>query len=159
MKPYSTPSEPIAKDVYIAAPRHIVYAFLTDPAKVAQWFGIDPQLDPRPGGLFRITFDREGAENVARGEYVEAVPHSKVAFTWGFEREGHAVPAGSTLVEITLEPEGDGTRLRLIHRDLTGEQREMHDAGWRRYVARLKIAAEGGEPGPDAIADKSIQHR
>ena len=59
----------------------------------------------------------------------------------------------------TLEPEGDGTRLRLIHRDLTGEQREMHDAGWRRYVARLKIAAEGGEPGPDAIADKSIQHR
>jgi hypothetical protein len=25
MRPHSTPSEPIAKDVYIAAPPHIVY--------------------------------------------------------------------------------------------------------------------------------------
>lgn len=149
-------SEPITKDVYIAAPRHIVYAFLTEPAKAAQWFGIDPQLDPRPGGMFRMTFDRLGAENAARGEYREAVPYSKVAFTWGFEREGHAVPVGSTLVEITLEPEGDGTRLRLIHRDLTGEQRTLHDAGWGHYAARLKIAAEGWEPRPDVLADQAF---
>jgi uncharacterized protein YndB with AHSA1/START domain len=159
MKPYGTPSEPIAKDVYIAAPPHIVYSFLTEPAKIAVWFGSDSQLDPRRGGIFRMRFDRPDGTNVARGAYLEAVPYSKVAFTWGFEREGHAVPVGSTLVEITLEPEGDGTRLRLIHRDLSGEQRELHDAGWDHYVARLKIAAEGGEPEPDPLVDESIQHR
>jgi uncharacterized protein YndB with AHSA1/START domain len=141
MRPSGTPSEPITKDVYIAAPPRIVYSFLTEPAKMAIWFGKDPELDPCPGAIFRMSFDLPDATNVARGAFLEAVPHSKVAFTWGFE------------------PEGDGTRLRLIHRDLAGEQRELHDAGWDHYVARLKIAAEGGELPPDVLADQNIQYR
>jgi uncharacterized protein YndB with AHSA1/START domain len=155
MEPHDAPGEPIAKDIYIAAPPQIVYTYLTEPAKMAQWIGIDPQLDPRPGGIFRVSPNRV---DVIRGTYLEAVPHSKVTFTWGFEGVGHAVPAGSTVVEITLQPEGDGTRLHLMHRNLSAEQRELHDSGWSHYVARLKIAAEGGIPEPDPLADPSIHH-
>jgi hypothetical protein len=53
-------------------------------------------------------------------------------------------------VEIELEPEGDGTRLRFTHRDLpSAESAESHTQGWDHYLERLKIAAGGGDPGVD----------
>jgi uncharacterized protein YndB with AHSA1/START domain len=145
----------IAKDVYIDAPPETVYAFLTEPAKIAQWIGTDIDVDPRPGGIFRIVPNRV---DVIRGTYLEAVPFSKVTFTWGFEGEGHEVPAGSTVVEITLRAEGAGTRLNLVHRELHGEWRDDHDAGWDHYLARVKIAAEGGRSEPDPYADPAHRH-
>jgi uncharacterized protein YndB with AHSA1/START domain len=145
----------IRKDVFIDAPPHVVYAYLTDPAKMTLWIGTDVVLDPRPGGIFRVV---PNVIDVIRGTFVEAVPSSKVSFTWGFEGEGHAVPAGSTVVEITLEPEGAGTRLRLTHRDLTGDEHDKHDAGWEHYLARIAIAASGGTPEPDPFADPNHRH-
>jgi Activator of Hsp90 ATPase homolog 1-like protein len=68
------------------------------------------------------------------------------------------VPAGSTPVEIDLTPEGNGTRLRLVHRELPPESRERHDLGWSHYLGRLKTVSEGGEPGPDPFADPSVRH-
>jgi len=121
----------------------VVYTFLIRPAKVAQWIGTAVDIDPQPGGIVRIV------PNGIRGTFLTLEPNAKVSFTWGYEGEGHAVPAGSTVVEITLTPEGGGTRLRLVHRNLTGESRAGHDRGWDHYVARIKIAAEGGTPGPD----------
>lgn len=61
----------------------------------------------------------------------------------------HAIPPGSTRVEVTLEPEGDGTLVRLRHFDLPEQAREMHGQGWELYLGRLGIAAAGGDPGPD----------
>jgi uncharacterized protein YndB with AHSA1/START domain len=145
----------IAKDLYIEAPPHIVYSFLTDPSKISEWIGTEIDVDPRPGGIFRIVPNRV---DVIRGTYLEVEANAKVSFTWGFEGEGHAVPAGSTVVEITLRPEGTGTRLNLIHRNLTGEWRDKHDAGWNHYVQRIKIAAEGGPLEADPFADPSVRH-
>ncbi|HVP18514.1 MAG TPA: SRPBCC domain-containing protein, partial [Spirochaetia bacterium] len=61
------------------------------------------------------------------------------------------VPAGSTIVEIDLIPQGEGTLLRLTHRNLPpdADVRSTHDYGWSHHFGRLKIAAEGGDPGPD----------
>ena len=129
----------IAKDVYIDAPPETVYAFLTEPEKIVQWIGTEADADPRPGGIFRIVPERF---NVIRGTYLEAVPSSKVTFTWGFEGEGHEVPAGSTVVEITLTAEGRGTRLNLVHRELHGEWQADHDRGWDDCLSQMKIAAE-----------------
>ena len=145
----------IEKDVYIDAPPAIVYAFLTEPAKIAQWIGTEIEVDPRPGGIFRIVPNRV---DVIRGTYLEAVPSSKVTFTWGFEGEGHEVPAGSTVVEITLRAEGEGTRLNLVHRELHGKWRDDHDAGWDHYLARVKTVAEGGRSEPDPFADPAHRH-
>jgi uncharacterized protein YndB with AHSA1/START domain len=145
----------IEKEIYIEAPPEVVYGFLTEAAKMTQWIGTDVELDPRPGGVFRVV---PNLVDVIRGEFLEAVPYSKVSFTWGFEGDGQGVPPGSTVVEITLEPEGAGTRLRLTHRDLSGESREKHDAGWDHYLARITIAAEGGAAEPDPFANPSHRH-
>ena len=81
----------------IAAPREEVFVFLTDPDKYTEWMGEAVELDPRPGGVYRV---RMNSDRVALGEYVEVDPPSRVVFTWGWEGDG-AVPPGSTRVEIT----------------------------------------------------------
>jgi uncharacterized protein YndB with AHSA1/START domain len=96
--------------------------------------GVGAELDPRPGGRYRIDVD---GEHVAVGEYREVDPPRRVLMTWGWE--GHvAVPPGSTLVEITLTPDGQGTVLRLRHTGLqTYEERQTHRGGWSLYTGKL----------------------
>lgn len=50
-----------------------------------------------------------------------------------WERSG----AGSPTVEITLEPDGDGTLLQLVHRDLPPEEAPRHGEGWEHYLPLL----------------------
>ncbi len=142
-------------EVWIAAPPEAVFPFLTDPARLLRWIGVAATIEPAPGGLFRV--DMNGRD-VARGAYVEVVPPRRVSFTWGWEGGGHGIPPGTTTVTIELEPERGGTRLRLRHEGLRGDNRARHAHGWRHYVARLKTAAEGGEPGPDPFATPEVAH-
>jgi uncharacterized protein YndB with AHSA1/START domain len=111
--------------------------------------GTEAELDPTPGGAYRV---RINARHVARGEYVEVVPHERVVFTWGWEEEGNPVPPGSSTVEVTLTPESDGTLLRLVDCGLSAEAVAAHEHGWEHFVVRLATAASGGDPGPDPWA-------
>jgi uncharacterized protein YndB with AHSA1/START domain len=148
-------AEPIVKEIYIDAPPRIVFEFLTDPVKMVRWMGIRAEVEPKPGGIYFL--DPNGRD-VIRGSYVEVVPHSKIVFTWGWEDPGHSVPAGSTIVEVNLKPEGKGTHLRLVHRELPPEARDKHEFGWAHYLRRLKTISEGGDPGVDPLADLSVKH-
>ena len=128
-----------------------MFPFLTDPDKITRWKGIDARLEPVPGGLYRVNVT---GGNHAVGEYVVVDPPRRVVFTWGWEGQEqsqgpHAVSPGSSRVEISLEPDGDGTLVRLRHLDLPEESREIHGQGWDLYLGRLAIAAAGGDPGPD----------
>lgn len=142
-------SDAVEREVRIAARPETVFPFFTDPSKMILWKGISADLEPRPGGIYRV--DMNGRD-VARGEYVEVVPYSRVVFTWGWEAEGNPVPPGSSTVEVSLIPDGDGTIVRLRHLGLPVEQRKDHGEGWNHYMARLVIAAEGRDPGPDPWA-------
>ncbi|MBW3605755.1 MAG: SRPBCC domain-containing protein [Actinobacteria bacterium] len=63
------------------------------------------------------------------------------------------LPSGSTIVEIDLEQDGDGTLIRLTHRDMPADHADMHRVGWEHYLRRLAVCAAGGDPGPDPGAD------
>lgn len=52
-------------------------------------------------------------------------------------------------VEVELEPDGDGTLVRLTHRDLPADTFGDHRAGWEHYLDRLAVLAAGSDPGPD----------
>jgi uncharacterized protein YndB with AHSA1/START domain len=150
--------DPVVKEVFIDAPPSIVFQFLTDPAKMIRWMGIRAEIDPRPGGMYWL--DPNGRDFI-RGEYVEVIPDSRIVFTWGWEKPSEgmpAVPAGSTQVEIDLQPEAGGTRIRLIHRQLPPDAKERHEIGWAHYLGRLRAVSEGSEPGPDPYADLSVRH-
>jgi uncharacterized protein YndB with AHSA1/START domain len=134
-------------EVRIDAPPETVFAFFTDPAKLTRWKGRRASLDPRPGGVYRC----EMGESVARGEYVEVSPPTRVVFTWGWEAGRHGVAPGASRVEVTLEPDGTGTRVRLVHTALPPERRDSHRKGWTHYLGRLALAASGRDPGPDPL--------
>src|SRR6266511_1718127 len=129
----------------IEAPREEVFVYLTDPDRYTRWMGMAAELDPRPGGVYRV---RMNSDTVALGAYVAVEPPSRVVFTWGWEVDT-ADPPGSTAVEITLRDDGEGTILRLRHSGFTtDEAAATHRAGWAMYVERLSVATPGGDPGP-----------
>ena len=123
----------------IEAPPEVVFSYLTDSARFAQWMGVGAELDPRPGGRYRIDVD---GVLIAVGEYREVGPPHRLVMSWGWD--GHpTVPPGSTTVEITLTPERGATLLRLRHLGLpTEDERRSHADGWKNYTGHLaKIAA------------------
>ncbi|MGH2796275.1 MAG: SRPBCC family protein [Thermoleophilaceae bacterium] len=133
----------IEVELHLDATPTRVFPYFTDPVLYAQWQGIRAELDPRPGGHFRVWMDDD---RVAEGTYLEVDPPHRLAFTWGWRRDAH-VPPGSTTVEITLEPAGDGTRLLLRHSGLPDEASAlMHDQGWVMFGARLRSVIRGETP-------------
>ena len=139
----------IVREVRIEAPPDEVFPFFTDPERMIVWKAVEATLDPRPGGVFRINVT---GHDVARGEFVEIDPPRRVVFTFGWEAEGSPEPPGSTTVEVTLVPDGEGTLLRLVHSGVPDEIRGGSAGGWDHYLRRLTVAAEGGDPGPDPWA-------
>jgi uncharacterized protein YndB with AHSA1/START domain len=144
--------EVIEREVRIDASPETVFEFFVDPEKMTQWKGRRADLDPQPGGIYRVEINDQA---VARGEYVAVEPPDRVVFTWGWEGQEsgpHAVAPGSSRVEISLQPDGDGTIVRLRHFDLPEESLEIHGQGWDLYLGRLAVVAAGGDPGPDPTA-------
>jgi len=147
-----TPARPSETDglteheIRIAAAPEIVFAYFTDPAKMVQWMGTEATLDPRPGGVCRIS---PAGHEAMLGEYVEVDPPRRVAFTWGWESAIFATPPQSSLVEVSLTPDGGGTIVQLVHRRLHPQALAVHRAGWNHYLQRLALVATGADAGVD----------
>lgn len=136
----------VRREVQIAAPPATVFAFLTDPEKIVRWLGTESTLEPHAGGLYLVNV---GGEHMARGRFTEVIPVHRLAYTFGWDKR-EKVPPGSTTIEIDLVDQGEGTLLRLTHNGLPdAEECAGHEKGWTHYLARLAIAAAGGDPGPD----------
>jgi len=97
-------------------------------------------LDPRPGGEFTLFF----GSNAVRGRYLELDRPRRLVISWGRGGSAEFPPEASTL-EVTLEPEGDGTRVSIVHSGLPEPEAPKHAAGWRSYLVRLAAVAPGGE--------------
>ena len=141
----------IERDVFIEAPPETVFEYLTDAGKMMRWMGVDVALDPKPNGIFMCNVD---GENVARGNFVEVSPPERVVFTWGWDG-GESLPPGKSTIEITLEPKDRGTMLRMVHSGLPEPTVGPHGEGWEHFIARLIIAAAGGDPGRDPWVKES----
>lgn len=150
----ATEPDAVQQEIRIAAPPETVFPFFTDPEKMLRWKEIEAALDPRPGGMYRVNIT---GKDVARGKYVEVPPPSRVVFTWGWEEEGNPVPLGSSTVEVTLTPDGDGTLVRPTHRGLPPDARAPHGEGWAHFLPRLATVAAGGDPGPDPWATSAMR--
>jgi uncharacterized protein YndB with AHSA1/START domain len=137
----------LVREMLIDARPETVFELLTVPHRHLEWQGTEADLDPRPGGVYRV---RVGGNHDAVGEFVEVVPNEKVVFTFGWDAPGHPIGPGSTTVEYTLHAEGDKTRVRLVHRGLPDDAVAGHTLGWDHYLARLAIVGGGGDAGPDA---------
>jgi uncharacterized protein YndB with AHSA1/START domain len=143
----------VEREIRIRARPETVFPFFTDPELMVRWMGTVAEVDPRPGGIYRVDFD---GSHVARGEYVEVSPPDRIVFTWGWEAEDSPVRPGASTVEVTLAADGEHTVVRLVHRDLPSEDSAgSHAEGWDHYLDRLKVAGASGDAGPDSWAERS----
>jgi uncharacterized protein YndB with AHSA1/START domain len=128
----------IEREIRIEARPETVFAFWTDPGKMARWMGRDIRLDPRPGGEFRIDYN---GEDIANGQFVEVDAPSRIVLTWGWEAPGDPTPPGGSTVEVEFVPDGTGTIVRLRHSGLAAEAVEGHAVGWDQFLQRLSEVA------------------
>jgi uncharacterized protein YndB with AHSA1/START domain len=139
----------LKRELRIDASPETVWEFLVDPEKATRWMGQTASFDARQGGMYRVEVI---PGNTASGEFVELDPPRRLVYTWGWEPGGidKSTPPGTSTIEIELEPTGDGTVLRFMHRDLPNEEAvQSHAHGWDHYLGRLVTAAGGSDPGVD----------
>jgi uncharacterized protein YndB with AHSA1/START domain len=146
----TTEAASVERTISIAASPETVWEFLVDGEKATRWMGTSATIDAKPGGTYRCEVL---PGHTAEGEVVELDPPRRLVFTFGWSHGGveeNPVPPGSSTIEIELVPEDGGTRLRFVHRDLPNAAAvESHAHGWDHYLARLAVAAAGGDPGAD----------
>jgi uncharacterized protein YndB with AHSA1/START domain len=137
--------------VEIDAPIADVYAALTEPDELVQWWGSDNgyrcetmERDLRPGGAW-ITrgTGSDGKPFSVSGTYTIVDPPNVIAFTWNYDWKQGA-DAVETLVRYDLSEANGVTTLRVTQSGFTDvTDRDDHAKGWpvvfswlRAYLAR-----------------------
>jgi uncharacterized protein YndB with AHSA1/START domain len=135
-------TEPIVREIDIAAEPETVFGFFVDPDKLTRWLAVEATLDPHPGGACHQVHDAGPDRGLfhMRGEFLEVDPPKRVVFSWGFTEPQIGVAPGASTVEVTLAPVGDGTRVRLVHRGLPPAAVGDHSGGWTTMLERLARA-------------------
>lgn len=123
-----------------------VFAALTRPEQIAQWWGPDAgpvliaEADPRVGGRFRVRFRMlDGNEQECFGEYLEVVPNERLVFSW------HWVSSAEheSRVTVELRPTVDGAELTFTHAQLpSDESAAAHREGWTGSLDKLERLLE-----------------
>ena len=137
----SLPSVTIVRQ--IKAPLAKVWAAITQPELMMQWWGPDAgptlsaEADVRPGGRFSVVFRLlNGEEYNPTGIYQEVIPERKLVLTW----EWTGMPEQESLVTFWLEPVDGGTKLTLLHEHLPDEEaRQSHEHGWNGLLDKLPV--------------------
>lgn len=125
------------KTIHIAAPPETVFSFFQDSARFERWWGAGSSVEPRVGGAVIIRFPNAV---VVRGEYVEFSPPNRVVFTYGYEDPQKPIPPGGSRVTITLQAQGGGTLVSLVHALPNGAVRDAHVQGWRHQLGQFSNA-------------------
>jgi uncharacterized protein YndB with AHSA1/START domain len=140
-------AEPLTASVHIEAAPEQVFEYFTSPEAIVRWMGDYALLEPSSGGAFEV--DINGVP--VRGRYLEVESPHRLLISWGHAGSDR-LPPGASTVEVRLSPAGGGTRVEIEHRDLPEDMRDAFGRGWPHFVARLAVAAAGGDPGPDPLA-------
>lgn len=136
------PIAPIRLTLETAAGPELVWAYLTEPDHVAEWFTEASEVG-RVGDTYRLDF---GDGSVVEGEVVELAPGRRFAHGWAWLDQE---PGRPTLVTWEVEPlpERGGSRIVLVHEGWTEAGadeaiRDDHEAYWSGYLDDLRDLLE-----------------
>ena len=115
-------------------PAATVWAFLTEPARFAQWLA-PGEIELRPGGPARLDFVDSGI--VIDSQVSACEPLRLLEYSWS----GPGEPLRP--VRYELAEEGEATRLTLTLRTPAGEDAGRACAGWDAHLEMLAAALEG----------------
>jgi uncharacterized protein YndB with AHSA1/START domain len=134
----------VQSEILIDAPAAKVFAALTEPDQLTQWWGDDStyrvtsmERDLTVGGKWKTTGQGSNGQPFAvEGIYRTIDPPHVLEYTWRYD---WAAPgAGETLVRIELTEEAGSTLVRVTHSGFTDAQdRDNHGEGWKRVLGWL----------------------
>ena len=145
----------LKREIVIDAPQDIVWSTVTEPEQIALWFSDAAEFELRPDGTGSMTWKPGGRATEVLEEPVvipvrvlEIDPPHYFAFRWTHPADEDPTPANSLLVEFTLTPEGEATRLTLVESGFEEIEREAdteaegHESGWKVHLERLRQHVE-----------------
>ncbi|HET7735129.1 MAG TPA: SRPBCC domain-containing protein [Nocardioidaceae bacterium] len=126
----------------VPLPRARVFGLLTDPAELPLWWGPhgfttpEIELDLRVGGGYRFTMQPPEGEPFHLSGTFTSVEPATVAYTFMWEEP--APDDVETHVTLSLRPVDTGTRIHLLHRGFSTEERvALHRGGWSDGFERM----------------------
>jgi uncharacterized protein YndB with AHSA1/START domain len=139
----------IERDILIEAPVEVVWRAVTEPDQISSWFTDTAVIDVREGGEGTLTWNERAATKptTARISVVTVAPPETFSFRWAHPEGVEARQDNSVLVEFTLLPEGEHTRLRVVETGLLElawpdadkvTYADEHNKGWARHLASLR---------------------
>jgi uncharacterized protein YndB with AHSA1/START domain len=137
-------SETFRTTIDIAAGQDQVFDYFVRAELLVRWMGDFARLEASAGGVFSV--DINGV--LIRGHFVRIERPNLIEIAWG-EAGNAAMPPGGTRLVVSLAPHQGGTRVTLEHSGLIPGEAKKHAIGWPHFIARLAVAARGGDPGPD----------
>ncbi len=126
------------------ADRSDVWACLTEPGHLANWFA-HLRLDARPGGTIEERWrDSDGQPKRTAGRVEVIEPDWRLMMSWADEDWNF-----ETMVSIEIRKQGDTARLSLVHSGWRAAPRadrqrliDDHIAGWSQHLINLSAYAE-----------------
>jgi uncharacterized protein YndB with AHSA1/START domain len=154
----------VVGELFVAAPPARVFAALTDPNQVPQWWGSQGMYritewkgDIRPGGKWSsVGVGADGKSFRVEGEYLEVDPPRVLSHTWIASWTANL----KTVVRWELEAAdvhglhpngphraGTGTRIKLRHTGFASmpPAAKNHSEGWTRIFGWMQAYLETGE--------------
>ena len=137
-----------------ATPKHAFDTFTTgfaswwplDSHHIGEHDAVDVVIEPRAGGRW---FERAADGTECNWGFVTAwEPPRRVVLAWHLNPDWDfdPDPARATEVEVTFEPEGDGTAVRIVHSGwerlgaAAEERRERNKRGWAGVLEHYRAA-------------------
>ena len=126
----------------LPAPPEKAWAFLTEPGRLAEWYG-EGVIEPREGGT--VKFMAGHIKGVVTGWR----PKQFFAHTWNVFSPGEIVSAWPvSYLEFALMPEGEQTKLTLTHRPIMSRMQPQTMMGWHTFLDMLETGIKGEAIGP-----------
>lgn len=124
------------------ASRELVFEQWSNPEYVSSWFAPEGytvtacDFSPAKGGTWRVTYGSESETYTEQGEFLEVKRPSRLVFT--LTQSGEGMIGAETLVVVSFEETGRGTRMSFHQSGFEGSQRrDDHVVGWGQCFDKL----------------------
>ncbi len=132
----------VSHQYFIRAPPARTFEAITDAKWLVRWLADVAELDPRTGGAYRLGWTGGPTHT---GTVVAFEPGRHIALAWSWP----GVSLEGTVFKLSVDPEGDGSILRLDHEGFpkVEEWTDLYGGaewGWTYFAMNLKSLLETG---------------